>query len=459
MAVQSAEGVDHFNIFNKSSNRGADRLSHPNGLDEITIMRYAHVYRNRSSGGAEQYLRQLNCAILRRHRLTIVQTHLVTDNGHDEPIECEEVEKGKIIWVPLSVRRAERSFAKLWSNLSYLVQRVNNWHPRQQGLPSVAALVKRLLTTGAGDLRYHFSIFSDRVAQLLLKEDVDLLAFHWVSYDCPVLLSAAREAHIPYVVINHFSNDRLDRRPMKKLIAGALGVGGVSQVSVPSPLRDEFTNLSDGIDLGFFNPTRLPAPIEPAIPVLLLPGRMVEGKGHRDLLTVASILNRQGVNVSIAFAGIVESESLCRELKMQAASTGLNGRVQFLGQLTPEELRNWYNLSTVVVLPSESEGLGRVLLEAQAMMKPVVTYHAWGVSEALVANETGILVRRGDVSALAESVGILVQDDEKRRAMGRRGRDFVARRFNLEDLVNRHETFYLRALGQSTGLRHPCATS
>jgi glycosyltransferase involved in cell wall biosynthesis len=384
---------------------------------------------------------------------------LVADNGQDEPIECEGLEKGQIIWVPLSVRRVERSFQKLSSNLGYLLRRTKNRHPGRRQFFTVGALIHRLLTNRGGDLRYRFNIFSDRVAQLLLEQSVDLLAFHWLSYDCPSLISAAREARIPYVVINHFSNDRLASRPMKRLLAGALAVGGVSQVSVPSPLRDQFANLSDGIDLSFFNPTNLPAAIESPMPVLLLPGRIIEGKGHRDLLTAATTLKRQGVNVSIAFAGIVESESLHRELKMRAVSADLNGRVFFLGQLTPEELRNWYDLSTVVVLPSESEGLGRVLLEAQAMTKPVVTYYAGGVKEALVPNETGMLVEKGDVSALTESIRILIDDDEKRREMGRRGRDFVARRFNLEELIDRHETFYLRALAGSAHSRRLCRTS
>ena len=54
-------------------------------LDGITLLRYAHIYRNRTSGGAEQYLKQLNDGLLARHKMTILQMHLINDDSALSP--------------------------------------------------------------------------------------------------------------------------------------------------------------------------------------------------------------------------------------------------------------------------------------------------------------------------------------------------------------------------------------
>ena len=101
--------------------------------------------------------------------------------------------------------------------------------------------------------------------------------------------------------------------------------------------------------------------------VILLPSRIIEGKGHVDLLSAVQKIVKRGGNVLVVFAGALQSESLKTQLVAMASQEGFGDRVLFLGELTSEELRNWYAECDVVVLPSSSEGLGRVLLEAQAM--------------------------------------------------------------------------------------------
>jgi glycosyltransferase involved in cell wall biosynthesis len=147
----------------------------------------------------------------------------------------------------------------------------------------------------------------------------------------------------------------------------------------------------------------------------------------------------------------VESESLYQDLRSFVAAHGLEDRAVFLGELDQEAIRNWYALSSVVVLPTYSEGLGRVLLEAQAMQKPVVAYDCGGVGEAVLPNETGFLVKTGDVQALADRIDFLFKNEAERVRMGKQGREFVLRRFGISAFVQRHEAFYLRALSGGDG--------
>jgi glycosyltransferase involved in cell wall biosynthesis len=183
-----------------------------------------------------------------------------------------------------------------------------------------------------------------------------------------------------------------------------------------------------------------------AAPVVLLPARIQIGKGHRDLIKAAALLVANKIDLSLCFAGAVDSEVEHQELRRIVAAAGLQSRVSFLGETTAEELRDLYAASCMVVLPSHAEGLGRVLLEAQAMRKPVIAYDSGGMSQALLHNETGFLVKAEDVEALADKISILLGNEAERLRMGASGRGFVIRNFAIPALIQRHEAFYLKAL-------------
>jgi glycosyltransferase involved in cell wall biosynthesis len=87
-----------------------------------------------------------------------------------------------------------------------------------------------------------------------------------------------------------------------------------------------------------------------------------------------------------------------------------------------------------------------VLIEAQAMAKPIVAYDNSGMKEAVIDGETGFLVKTGDVQALAGRIGSLLRDPAQRLRFGQQGRAFILRQFAIPALIQRHEAFYLQAL-------------
>jgi phosphatidylinositol alpha-1,6-mannosyltransferase len=180
--------------------------------------------------------------------------------------------------------------------------------------------------------------------------------------------------------------------------------------------------------------------------MIFMPAVIETRKGHKDMLQAARILAARNLDFQICFAGMVNSESLRQDLLNYTAAAGLEDRVVFLGELRQEEIRDYYALSSLVVLPTHREGLGRTLLEAQAMQRPVVAYDSGGVGEAVLPNETGFLVRTGDVEALADRIGFLLVNEVERQRLGERGRQFVVRKFSISALTQRHEAFYLAAL-------------
>ena len=422
----------------------------PGALDGITIMRYAHIYRDRVSGGVEQYLQHLDHRLLQRHRLTILQTYLTKD-GASEAIQIENVGLGRIWWIPVPILHMDSSLGSLPSQTGHIyreILRLRRLEGEGQYHAKLSSL-QNLLRHQAAYLRYGTTILSDHLSYLLRARRIDLLALHWLSYDTGALITNALRARVPFAFINHFDNARFLLPQTRKWITHAAAIGCVSEQGVPDDLRDRTVNLSDAVDTEFFAPEKARPIGPPAGSILLLPGRIDEGKGHHDLVEAARILVAMNADVVLCFAGAVESEPLHQELRSAAAGE-MKGRILFLGEISAEELRDWYGRCSMVVLPSYSEGLPRVVLEAQAMERPVVAYDSSGTSKAILSDETGFLVTTGDVEALADQIRFLLEDVVERRRLGEHGRKFVSRNFSLSAVVARHEAFYLSALREAS---------
>jgi len=423
---------------------------HAGAFDGLTIMRHAPFYRERSSGGVEQLLRCLNRGLLQRHRLTLLQVYRVSDIRNCR-IDVEEMAKGRIFWIPVAHKRTAFRFADLHRRAQFVYDQTfplhwENGGGRQRSLLNVV----KGISHGLGHVKHRTVILSNPLVPLLTTHKVDLLAVHGLTYDAEALIAPARKLGIPFLLINHFDNALFSEPQVRKWVPSAAGVGAVSGRCLPDYLRGRCVNLSDAVDTEFFAPKEARCGNVAPRPTILLPAIIKPGKGQEDLLRAARILATRNLDFQVCFAGATESESLREALRREATTAGLEGRVVFLGELCQEEIRDYYARSSIVVLPTYCEGLGRSLLEAQAMHKPVVAYDSGGVGETILPNETGFLVKTGDVETLADRLGYLLENETARSQMGERGRQFVVRRFSVSALIQRHESFYLRALRENS---------
>lgn len=96
----------------------------------------------------------------------------------------------------------------------------------------------------------------------------------------------------------------------------------------------------------------------------------------------------------------------------------------------------------VLVLPSLNEAVGRVLLEAGALAKPVVATDVGGIPEVVKNNETGILVPPGDSKKIAEAVIDLLKDERRRFEMGLAAKDWISTNFNENRMVSEIHSLY-----------------
>jgi glycosyltransferase involved in cell wall biosynthesis len=128
--------------------------------------------------------------------------------------------------------------------------------------------------------------------------------------------------------------------------------------------------------------------------------------------------------------------------------------VHFLGQLSAQEIRGWFQASLATVFPTyHPEGLPRVTLESQAMHTPVVAYATGGIAEGIEEGKTGFLVPTGDLNGLVAAVARLLREPGLRARMGEAGRQRVEANFTVAAMCRRHEEFYRALLSRPGGQR------
>ena len=169
--------------------------------------------------------------------------------------------------------------------------------------------------------------------------------------------------------------------------------------------------------------------------------RLFKLKGHADLLAVfAGILPRLP-QARLLFVG---DGALRGDLENQVRALGLNGKVIFTGLVPPAEVPRYAGIMDCVAHLSAREALSRALPQALAAGKPVVAYDFDGADEVCIENETGFLIRTGDVENAGQKLLQLAQQPRLREQLGRRGREFVRENFPVEKMVDDQYNVYLK---------------
>jgi glycosyltransferase involved in cell wall biosynthesis len=167
--------------------------------------------------------------------------------------------------------------------------------------------------------------------------------------------------------------------------------------------------------------------VKPEKNTILFVGRLDPLKGISEFLKSLSLISNITWKVYIIGMG----EGVIKYVKM-AEDLGIGDRIEFLTNLNYSDLDEYYKKASVVVFPSMSpESFGLVGIEAMSFGRPVVAFDSGGPRDWLVNNETGFLVKRGDIRELADKIFRLLGDESLAAEMGRNGMQRVER-FNRE---------------------------
>lgn len=161
--------------------------------------------------------------------------------------------------------------------------------------------------------------------------------------------------------------------------------------------------------------------------VVLAAGRLSPEKGFAALVEAAAAVLRDAPGVGIALFG----EGVLRpQLERRVAELGITGRCVMPGFRS--DLDSLIPAADVVVLPSFTEGLPNVALEASAAGVPVVATAVGGTPEVVADGESGFLVPPGRPAALARKIAVLLRNPSLRERMGGAGRARMRERFTFD---------------------------
>jgi glycosyltransferase involved in cell wall biosynthesis len=301
----------------------------------------------------------------------------------------------------------------------------------------------------AGDLDLPFAY---RLTQYINESKPDLVHCHSRRGADVLGGLAASFADVPAVVSRRVDSSEMQMiaalryRPFKKIIAISDAIAEVLRSNGVDAER--ITVIRSAVDPDAFATTpecsalRREFDVADDAIVLGAAGQLIERKGYRYLLdTFATLRERHaGVRLLIFGEGPLETE-----LRDQAAELGLDDVVDFPG-FRPD-LDSFIGCFDLFVHPAVAEGLGVVTLKAQAAGVPVVGFMSGGVAEAVLNEQTGLLVPPGDVHALSDAISRLIDDVELRKRMSAAGRARMRDEFSIAAMTDRHVDVYEQVLG------------
>jgi len=172
-------------------------------------------------------------------------------------------------------------------------------------------------------------------------------------------------------------------------------------------------------------------------------GNINPAKGYEYFIKAFHILKKNVPDVSLIIVGqIIDTRRLYyEELKKLIALLKLEQDIFFLGWRN--DIKQLLAIMDVFVLCSVTEGLPLAILEAMSMEKPIVATNVGAIPEQILHRETGIIVPKCDVKAVADAAIFLINNPQIAIKMGKKARERVKKNFSLEKCILKHKKIYM----------------
>lgn len=261
----------------------------------------------------------------------------------------------------------------------------------------------------------------------LSKEAPDIVISHTRFFLTSLLaLIYAKHHHIPLVHIEHGSSLTQSTNPIISLCAwlydqtlGKLVLRKATRVVAVSEAVKRFvialspttecTVIYRGFDAATIDAIS-PAVIPYQQPILISIGRLISGKGIKDLIEALIPLKSKSWTLFIVGDGPERNT-----LETFSKQNNLDTKIIFLGQKDHQETMSLLKASDIFINPSHSEGLPTTVAEAALAGIAIIATDVGGTREIIEHNKTGLLVPAKDSIALSKAIDALIKDSTKRR--------------------------------------------
>jgi glycosyltransferase involved in cell wall biosynthesis len=184
-----------------------------------------------------------------------------------------------------------------------------------------------------------------------------------------------------------------------------------------------------GVDITVFSPDK-----EPPEPIcVMMATRILWDKGVGEFVDAARRLKQLGTEVRFVLVGEPDIDNPASVPEARLKAWQKENLVEWLGHC--DDMATAFNTAHVVCLPSYREGLPKVLIEAAACGKPIVTTDVPGCREVVRDGENGFLVPVRDFKGLSDALCRLIESSELREQMGKRSREIALAEFSSEHII------------------------
>jgi glycosyltransferase involved in cell wall biosynthesis len=262
-------------------------------------------------------------------------------------------------------------------------------------------------------------------------------------WDCPVATSCRGSdlnvyPHVP--ALRHYTErlpELMRRAAAVHCVSEALGVEAAGFGLAPAKARI----IRPAVDPTLFSPADVARGRDATFDIVTVGGLRWE-KGYEFALAAVRVLADRGVPAALEMIGATGAGSEERRIRHTIADLGLGEQVRLEPALPSAEVAERLRSSDVLLLPSLSEGVPNVVLEAMACGVAVVASDCGGVREAVCDGVQGLLVAPRDAVGLAGALERLWRDPGLRARMGVEGRRTVVSGFTLDRQLDQFLELY-----------------
>lgn len=178
---------------------------------------------------------------------------------------------------------------------------------------------------------------------------------------------------------------------------------------------------------------------------ILYAGVLTPLKGVHHLINAFTRIAADFPQARLLIVGREENKSYAAELKEDVRKRGLESRIQFLGAKPQTEVAELARQACMLVLPTYSEGLPRVVVEGMAAGLPIIATPVGGIPEVLQDGVQGFLVPPGDEAVLAQKLHWILAHPVEAQALGSAARSFAERFFSTATYVQGYRQVFATA--------------
>ena len=182
-------------------------------------------------------------------------------------------------------------------------------------------------------------------------------------------------------------------------------------------------------------------------PVVCFAARLLRDKGVYEYVSAVRLLKERGIKAEFLLAGDLDINNPTGLKLKDLNKIRDEGYVKIIGY--QKDIATLYAKSHIICLPSYREGFPKSLIEAAAAGRAVVTTDVPGCRDAIIPNKTGLLVPIKDSQKLADALQWLIENSKERIAMGKAGRNFAEKEFQIEKIILNHLDIYQDILSNS----------